>query len=94
MEVVEHVANPRAFLSTLTDLVKPGGHLFLSTIARTPLSYFLTVFMAEDVLRMVTPGTHTWNKFIDAQEMTEFYAEVGWIKNARRVSLYLTIVCS
>ncbi|KAI9066987.1 ubiquinone biosynthesis O-methyltransferase [Trametes sanguinea] len=73
MEVIEHVDNPRAFLTNCATLVKPGGHLFLSTIARTPLSYLLTIFAAEHLLRLVTPGTHTYSKYINPDEMTEFF---------------------
>ena len=46
MEVLEHVDHPAAFLDTCSRLLKPNGHLFLSTMARTPLAYFLTIFMA------------------------------------------------
>ncbi|CDO76421.1 hypothetical protein BN946_scf184338.g1 [Trametes cinnabarina] len=73
MEVIEHVDNPRTFLTNCASLVKPGGHLFLSTIARTPLSYFLTIFAAEHLLRLVSPGTHTYAKYINPEEMTEFF---------------------
>ncbi|KAJ7066959.1 S-adenosyl-L-methionine-dependent methyltransferase [Mycena amicta] len=73
MEVLEHVDNPSAFLNTCAELVKPGGHLFLSTISRTPLAYFLTIFMAEDVLRKVSKGTHTHSKFIRPEELTKFF---------------------
>ncbi|KAF8845102.1 ubiquinone biosynthesis O-methyltransferase [Paxillus ammoniavirescens] len=73
MEVIEHVDNPAGFLSTCAELVKPGGHLFLSTIARTPLSYFLTILAAEYVLRKVTVGTHTYSKFINPSELVSFF---------------------
>ncbi|KAG6805275.1 hypothetical protein H0H92_015996 [Tricholoma furcatifolium] len=73
MEVLEHVDNPATFLSTCAELVKPGGHLFLSTIARTPLAYFLTIFLAEDVLRKVSRGTHTYSKFIKPTELVSFF---------------------
>ncbi|KAG6845140.1 hypothetical protein H0H87_000376 [Tephrocybe sp. NHM501043] len=73
MEVLEHVDNPATFLSTCAELVKPGGHLFLSTIARTPLAYFLTIFLAEDVLRKVSRGTHTYHKFIKPTELVSFF---------------------
>ncbi|KAF8659871.1 hypothetical protein AX16_001755 [Volvariella volvacea WC 439] len=87
MEVLEHVDNPAHFLSTCAQLVRPGGHLFLSTIARTPLSYFLTILMAEHVLRRVTVGTHTYSKFVNPSELVEFFqdyhktmgSEVPWI---------------
>jgi polyprenyldihydroxybenzoate methyltransferase/3-demethylubiquinol 3-O-methyltransferase len=46
--------------------------LILSTISRTPLSQFLTITMAEHVLRLVTPGTHTYSKFIKPSELLTF----------------------
>lgn len=73
MEVIEHVDNPASFLSTCAELVKPGGHLFLSTISRTPLAYFLAIFLAEDVLRKVSRGTHTYSKFIKPTELVSFF---------------------
>ncbi|KAF9223990.1 ubiquinone biosynthesis O-methyltransferase [Gyrodon lividus] len=73
MEVIEHVDNPAGFLSTCAELVKPGGHLFLSTIARTPLSYFLTILAAEHILRKVAVGTHTYSKFINPSELVSFF---------------------
>jgi 2-polyprenyl-6-hydroxyphenyl methylase/3-demethylubiquinone-9 3-methyltransferase len=57
---------------------QPGGHLILSTISRTPLSQLLTLTLAEDVLRLVTPGTHTYSKFIKPEELRQFvYAQMG-----------------
>ncbi|KAF4569726.1 Hexaprenyldihydroxybenzoate methyltransferase, mitochondrial [Pleurotus pulmonarius] len=73
MEVLEHVDNPADFLNSCAQLVKPGGHLFLSTIARTPLAYFLTIFTAETLLRKVTPGTHTYSKFVNPGELVEYF---------------------
>ncbi|SJX63277.1 related to COQ3-enzyme of ubiquinone (coenzyme Q) biosynthesis [Sporisorium reilianum f. sp. reilianum] len=73
MEVLEHVNGPAGFLRSLDALVKPGGHLFLSTIARTPLAWFLTIFMAEHALRLVTPGTHTHSQYINPHELVDFF---------------------
>ena len=93
MEVLEHVDNPAAFLSTCAELLKvghlfqrqtyfwipswkqPGGHLFLSTISRTPLAYALTILLAEDILRKVTSGTHTYSKFIKPVELVKFFRQ-------------------
>ncbi|KAF8966243.1 S-adenosyl-L-methionine-dependent methyltransferase [Flammula alnicola] len=75
MEVLEHVENPAEFLSTCAQLVKPGGHLFMSTISRTPLAYALTILLAEDVLRQVSSGTHTYSKFIKPSELVQFFRE-------------------
>ncbi|KAF8916304.1 hypothetical protein CPB85DRAFT_1550325 [Mucidula mucida] len=80
---LEHVDNPALFLQTCSDLLKPSGHLFLSTISRTPLSYFLTIFMAENVMRKVASGTHTYDKFINPDELVEFFNERKWITTAQ-----------
>lgn len=52
-----------------------GGHLFLSTVSRTPLSYLLTILLAEHVLRLVTPGTHTYSKYIKPTELIDFFKQ-------------------
>ncbi|KDN52140.1 ubiquinone biosynthesis O-methyltransferase [Tilletiaria anomala UBC 951] len=79
MEVVEHVNAPADFLRCLGDLVKPGGHIFMSTISRNVFAYFLTIFMAEKVMRTVSPGTHTYAQYIKPEELVGFFREdVGW----------------
>ncbi|KAG2780880.1 hypothetical protein JG687_00003903 [Phytophthora cactorum] len=69
LEVIEHVADVPAFLHSLTPLVKPGGLLFLSSINRTALSAALAIGAAEYVMRIVPPGTHDWNKFVQPGEI-------------------------
>lgn len=73
MEVIEHVDNPAVFLATCAELVKPGGHLFLSTIARTPLAFLLTIAAAEYIMRKVAIGTHTYSKFVNPSELVSFF---------------------
>ncbi|EJC98235.1 3-demethylubiquinone-9 3-methyltransferase [Fomitiporia mediterranea MF3/22] len=73
MEVLEHVDNPAVFLQSCAELVKPGGHLFLSTISRTPLAYLLTIFAAEKMLGLVQPGTHTYDKYVKPAELIDFF---------------------
>jgi polyprenyldihydroxybenzoate methyltransferase/3-demethylubiquinol 3-O-methyltransferase len=75
-------SHPNLAIATTTAQKKltlqPGGHLILSTISRTPLSQLLTLTLAEDVLRLVTPGTHTYSKFIKPAELRRFvHAEMG-----------------
>lgn len=77
MEIIEHVSNPMQFLHTCADLVKPGGHLFLSTMSRTVTSYLLTVFLAEDILRLVHRGTHDWSKYITTRELKSGVESLG-----------------
>ncbi len=74
-EVVEHVAtDPGAFLDRCGRLVRPGGWLVLSTMARTWTSWLTTVVAAEDVLGIVPRGTHDWNKYINAAELEAYFA--------------------
>lgn len=89
MEVIEHVNEPASFLRCLADLIQvrcsadltqPGGHLFLSTMSRTALSYFLTIFLAEDMLGVVSRGTHRHAQYIHPHEMVGFFRELGWIR--------------
>jgi 2-polyprenyl-6-hydroxyphenyl methylase/3-demethylubiquinone-9 3-methyltransferase len=88
MEVIEHVAGPGDFLRSLAQLVRPGGHLFLSTIARTPLSYFLTILVAEDVLGLVSKGTHTHSQYINPTELDAFFThEIPWLGQKPRDEL-------
>ncbi|KAK3316149.1 S-adenosyl-L-methionine-dependent methyltransferase, partial [Apodospora peruviana] len=72
-EVIEHVDNPAAFLDTCGSLVKPGGWLVLSTIARTWTSWFTTNLVAEDILGIVPKGTHDWNKYINEDELRNHF---------------------
>lgn len=80
MEVVEHVHHPAEFLRCLAALVRPGGYLFMSTMSRTVLSYLLTIFLAEDVLGVVTKGTHRHAQYINPEEMVAFFKQHGWIE--------------
>ncbi|GAA5951861.1 hypothetical protein JCM21900_004168 [Sporobolomyces salmonicolor] len=88
MEVIEHVEDPRGFLDCLSQLTKPGGFLLLSTISRTPLAQFLTITMAESILRLVTPGTHTYHKYIKPDELQAFFDGKGWWGMERRGCVY------
>lgn len=72
-ELLEHVPYPSEVLNEALDLLKPGGLMFLSTINRTPVSYFTTIFMGEDVLKVVPKGTHTLSKYINESEMREWF---------------------
>ena len=69
MEIVEHVADVKLFIQTLTKLVKPGGLLFMATLNRTAKAYALAIVGAEYVLRWLPKGTHEWSKFVTPSEM-------------------------
>ncbi len=78
-EVIEHISYPAPFLAQCLPLVKPGGWLVLSTIARTWTSWLTTKVIAEDVLGVVPRGTHDWEKYIDEAELESFFrGREGW----------------
>jgi 2-polyprenyl-6-hydroxyphenyl methylase / 3-demethylubiquinone-9 3-methyltransferase len=70
LEVVEHVAEPGAFIATLAGLLEPGGMLFLSTLNRTMWSYVTAKLGAEYLLRLLPAGTHDWEQFITPAELS------------------------
>ena len=72
MEVIEHVADPRAFLIDTARLVAPGGMMIVATLNRTLKSLALAKVGAEYVLRWVPAGTHDWSKFLTPDEIRGF----------------------
>ena len=77
MEVVEHVADPLAYLTACQTLLKPGGLMLCSTINRNPKSFALAIFGAEWVMRWLPKGTHEWSKFITPDELYALIAQAG-----------------
>lgn len=76
MEVIEHVADPAAFLGALRDRLADGGQMILSTPNRTPKSKLAMITLGEG-LGAIPKGTHDWDKFITPDEMQALLAEAG-----------------
>lgn len=77
MEVVEHVADPQAFLTTCQTLLKPGGLMICSTLNRNAKSFAMAIVGAEWVMRWLPKGTHDWAKFITPDELYEMIRGAG-----------------
>jgi 2-polyprenyl-6-hydroxyphenyl methylase/3-demethylubiquinone-9 3-methyltransferase len=77
MEMLEHVPDPTLVIGALGQLVKPGGHVFVSTLNRTLKAYALAVVGAEYVLRLLPTGTHTYEKFIRPSELRDWARAAG-----------------
>ena len=69
MEMLEHVPDPAATVKACAELVKPGGHLFFSTLNRNPKSYLFAILGAEYLLNLLPRGTHDYAKFIKPSEL-------------------------
>lgn len=76
MEVIEHVADPSAFVSDLAARLAPGGLMILSTPNKTAWSKLLTITLAEG-LGQIPKGTHDFDKFIDPDTMRGLLAKAG-----------------
>lgn len=75
MEMLEHVPSPKSIVRACADLVKPGGHIFFSTINRNPKAYLLAVVGAEYILNLLPRGTHDYAKFIKPSELAQMCRE-------------------
>jgi len=76
MEVIEHVADPLAFVRGLADAVAPGGLLIMSTPNRTWLTRLALVEGAERT-GIIPRGTHDWDKFLTPEELSAMVREAG-----------------
>ncbi len=77
MEVVEHVADPLAYLTACQHLLKPGGLMICSTLNRNAKSFAMAIIGAEWVMRWLPKGTHDWNKFITPDELYDLIRRAG-----------------
>ncbi|MCF2947023.1 bifunctional 2-polyprenyl-6-hydroxyphenol methylase/3-demethylubiquinol 3-O-methyltransferase UbiG [Paraglaciecola aquimarina] len=88
MEMLEHVPDPSSIVTACHKLVKPGGHVFFSTLNRNIKSYLMAIVGAEYILGLVPKGTHQHDKFIKPSEL------MAWIDNTplhikRMIGLHL-----
>jgi len=77
LEVIEHVADPAAFLTACQQLLKPGGLMITSTLNRTIKSYGMAIVGAEVIMRWLPRGTHDWSRFITPDELSGLIAASG-----------------
>jgi 2-polyprenyl-6-hydroxyphenyl methylase/3-demethylubiquinone-9 3-methyltransferase len=76
MELIEHVPDPRSVLSACARLVRPAGHIVLSTINRTPKAWLLAIVAAEYVLDLLPRGTHDYQRLVRPSELDAWAREL------------------
>lgn len=89
MEVVEHVADPAAFVAALAARLAPGGLMILSTPNRTGLSKLAMITLGEG-LGQIPKGTHDWNKFLTPDEL-EALAEAAGLRVVARQGIGFSV---
>ena len=77
MEMLEHVPDPKSIIKACSALIKADGHIFYSTINRTPKAYLLAVLGAEYLLKLLPTGTHDYSRFIRPSELASWCREYG-----------------
>ena len=77
MEMLEHVPEPESMTATLARLVRPGGHVFLSTLNRSLKSFLLAIVGAEYLLGLIPRGTHEYERLIRPSELARWARGAG-----------------
>ena len=72
MEMLEHVPDPSLVVQACSQLVKPGGHVFFSTINRNAKAFLFAIVGAEYVLNLLPRGTHEYAKLIKPSELAGY----------------------
>ena len=77
LEIIEHVAEPGAFLTSCAALLAHGGVFLTSTLNRTSKSFALGIVGAEWVMGWLPKGTHDWRRFVTPDEMKRMLENAG-----------------
>ena len=79
VDVLEHVSDLTKVLAEVVRVIKPGGTFLYDTINRNPIARLAAITLAEDVLRILPPGTHDPKMFIKPHELCEALSQSGLI---------------
>jgi 2-polyprenyl-6-hydroxyphenyl methylase / 3-demethylubiquinone-9 3-methyltransferase len=77
MEMLEHVPEPASIVRACSQLVRPGGWTFFSTIHRNPKAFAFAIVGAEYLLRLLPRGTHEYARFIRPSELAAWCRLAG-----------------
>lgn len=72
LEMLEHVPEPASVIKACSDMVKPGGDVYFSTINRNPKAWLFAIVGAEYILNLLPRGTHEYDKLIKPSELDSY----------------------
>ena len=72
LEMLEHVPDPSSVIRACSQLVKPSGHVYFSTINRNPKAWLFAIVGAEYILKLLPIGTHEYEKLIKPSELSDY----------------------
>jgi 2-polyprenyl-6-hydroxyphenyl methylase/3-demethylubiquinone-9 3-methyltransferase len=87
LEMLEHVPSPANVVASVAGLVRPGGHVFFSTINRNPKSFLFAIVGAEYILKLLPAGTHEYQKFIRPSEL-EAWARTAGLQHRASIGMH------
>ena len=77
MEMLEHVPEPASIVAACAALVRPGGHVFFSTLNRNARAFLFAIVGAEHLLKLLPKGTHEYARFIRPSELAGYARNAG-----------------
>jgi 2-polyprenyl-6-hydroxyphenyl methylase/3-demethylubiquinone-9 3-methyltransferase len=77
MEMLEHVPDPASVVSACAQMLEAGGHLFMSTLNRNPMSFAVAILGGEHITRIIPKGTHQYDRFIRPSELCQWLRDAG-----------------
>lgn len=87
LEMLEHVPAPAKVIEACSQLVKPGGDVYFSTINRNPKAWLFAIVGAEYILNLLPRGTHEFDKLIKPSELESWARENG-LQTQRMIGLH------
>ena len=77
MEMLEHVPDPASVVAACANMLVAGGHLFMSTLNRNPVSFAVAILGGEHITRIIPKGTHQYDRFIKPSELCQWLRASG-----------------
>jgi polyprenyldihydroxybenzoate methyltransferase/3-demethylubiquinol 3-O-methyltransferase len=74
-EVLEHIDDKAAFLDCCVKAVKPGGSIFITTISKTFMGWFIAKLWAEYITGIIRRGSHEFKLFITHKNVSRMLKE-------------------